>query len=98
MCRYRTCDVHGVLRYSLPRTLLVVVPLAISAGRFHIHTVATPVAATQEVNRCLTLVRIAASRRRDGATTPQRRSPRFSLTHRRSAMTPRVDVDTFTTL
>jgi hypothetical protein len=38
-------------------------PLAVSTGRLHAHTVATPGAVTQELNRCLTIVRVAATRR-----------------------------------
>ena len=35
----------------------------VSAGRLHAHTVAEPGAVTQELNRCLMMVRIAATRR-----------------------------------
>jgi hypothetical protein len=37
--------------------------LATSASRVHGHTSEAPDAVTQEVNRCLNLVRVAASRR-----------------------------------
>jgi hypothetical protein len=41
----------------------MIIPLVICASRVHGHAVETPGALTQEVNRCLTMVRIAASRR-----------------------------------
>ena len=44
-------------------------PLVASAGRVHAHTVAGPGAITQEMNRCLMMVRIAATRR---AASPQK--------------------------
>jgi hypothetical protein len=52
-----------VLRHPIPRSFLMLIPLVICAGRVHGHAVASPGALTQEVNRCLTLVRIAATRR-----------------------------------
>jgi hypothetical protein len=52
-----------VLRHPIPRSFLMLLPLVICVGRVHGHAVATPGAFTQEVNRCLTLVRIAATRR-----------------------------------
>jgi hypothetical protein len=52
-----------VLRHPIPRAFLIFIPLVICASRVHGHAVATPGALTQEVNRCLTLVRIAATRR-----------------------------------
>ncbi len=41
----------------------MLIPLIICVGRVHGHAVPTPGAFTQEVNRCLTLMRIAATRR-----------------------------------
>lgn len=48
-------------------------PLVVSAGRVHAHTVASPCALTQEMNRCLMMVRIAATRR---AGSPQKAAAR----------------------
>ena len=45
------------------RTALILIPLTTSAARLHAHTVQTPVSVTQELNRCLFLVRSATSRR-----------------------------------
>jgi hypothetical protein len=42
----------------------------VSAGRLHAHTVAGPGAVTQEINRCLMMVRIAATRRADPPQKP----------------------------
>ncbi|PYR88114.1 MAG: hypothetical protein DMF84_29445 [Acidobacteria bacterium] len=52
-----------VLRHPIPRAFLMIIPLVICVSRVHGHGVATPGALTQEVNRCLTMVRIAATRR-----------------------------------
>jgi len=45
------------------RVVLIVLPLMTTATRLHAHRLDAPDLATQEVNRCLKLVRIAASRR-----------------------------------
>jgi len=45
----------------------------VSAGRLHAHTVAGPGAVTQEINRCLMMVRIAATRRTE---SPQKQVAR----------------------
>jgi hypothetical protein len=45
------------------RTALILIPLTTSAARLHAHAVQTPLGVTQEVNRCLLIVRTAASRR-----------------------------------
>ena len=45
----------------------------VSAGRVHTHTVAGPCALTQEFNRCLMMVRVAATRR---GATPQKATAR----------------------
>jgi hypothetical protein len=52
-----------VLFKAAARTTLILIPLFTSAARLHAHSIQTPVAATQELNRCLMLVRTAASRR-----------------------------------
>ena len=41
--------------------------LVTSASRVHAHTIEAPDAVTQEVNRCLRLVRLTASRRNQSA-------------------------------
>jgi len=43
--------------------LLILLPLTTTATRLHAHRCEAPDLATQEVNRCLNLVKIAASRR-----------------------------------
>jgi hypothetical protein len=48
------------------RLALILLPLTTTATRLHAHTVAAPDLATQEVNRCLNLIKIAASKRGDG--------------------------------
>ena len=45
------------------RTILMFIPLVICGARLHAGTVGTPAGVTQEVARCLNLVRIAATRR-----------------------------------
>jgi hypothetical protein len=55
--------VRGVLRHPVSRAFLMIIPLVICVGRLHVHAVESPGAVTQEVNRCLTMVRIAATRR-----------------------------------
>jgi len=52
-----------VLYRAALRTTLILIPLITSAARLHAHSVQTPVAVTQELNRCLMMVRTAASRR-----------------------------------
>ena len=52
---------------------MILLPLVVSAGRLHAHTVASPGAITQEMNRCLMMVRIAATRR---AESPQKAATR----------------------
>jgi len=54
--------VRVFLRFAT-RTALILIPLTTSAARLHAHTVQTPVSVTQELNRCLLLVRSATSRR-----------------------------------
>ncbi len=50
-------------RHILSRISLIVLTAFVSVGRLHAHTVAGPGAVTQEINRCLMMVRIAATRR-----------------------------------
>lgn len=62
--------VRRVISRHLPsRVLLIVLPLVVSAGRVHAHTAAGPGAITQEMNRCLMMVRIAVTRR---SASPQK--------------------------
>ena len=48
------------------RLVLILLPLTTTASRLHAHTMTAPDLATQEVNRCLNLIKIAASKRGDG--------------------------------
>jgi len=61
---------------------LILLPLTTTAARLHAHRVDAPDLATQEVNRCLRLVKIAASRRqadrRAAGETSRRWSPPIS--------------------
>ncbi len=50
-------------RHPLLRAALMLMPLLGSTVRLHAHNAETPIAITQELNRCLTMVRIAATRR-----------------------------------
>jgi hypothetical protein len=50
-------------RHPLSRAVLMLMPLVASTARLHAHNAETPIAVTQELNRCLTMVRIAATRR-----------------------------------
>jgi len=50
-------------RHPLLRVTLMLMPLMASTARLHAHSADTPIAVTQELNRCLTMVRIAATRR-----------------------------------
>ena len=50
-------------RHPLLRVMLMLLPLMAITARLHAHTADTPIAVTQELNRCLTMVRIAATRR-----------------------------------
>jgi hypothetical protein len=49
----------------LTRSALVLIPLLLCASRLHTQRAGSMQGMTQEVNRCLTLVRVAASRRGD---------------------------------
>src|SRR3954447_26716048 len=52
-------------RHISSRLFIILLTSFVSAGRLHAHTVAGPGAVTQEINRCLMMVRIAATRRAD---------------------------------
>lgn len=55
----------GGMRLSpMTRCALVLIPLLVCAGRLHARRSAAPEGMTQEVNRCLSVVRAATSRRR----------------------------------
>ena len=53
----------------LTRSALVLIPLLLCANRIHSQRTANLQGTTQEVNRCLTMVRVAASRRRNRKDT-----------------------------
>ena len=56
---------------------IVFVPLLlICAGRLNAQRNATPQGMTQEVNRCLTVMRVAASRRKNGKDDPRQEKRR----------------------
>ena len=69
-------------RYPFVRGALMLLPIVASSARLHAHTVDTPLAVTQELNRCLTIVRVAATRRpvsqsvKGSARTESSRPPR----------------------
>jgi hypothetical protein len=64
--RYLPCPITGTMRLSpLTRSALVLIPLLLCANRIHAQRTANMQGTTQEVNRCLTMVRVAASRRRN---------------------------------
>jgi hypothetical protein len=54
---------RGMTRHTPSRLFLILLTSFVSAGRLHAHTVTEPCAVTQEINRCLMMVRIAATRR-----------------------------------
>jgi hypothetical protein len=71
------CAPRDVLFKAATRTTLILIPLFTSAARLHAHAIETPLAVTQELNRCLMMVRTAASRRgaqHDKHATPPRSS------------------------
>jgi hypothetical protein len=57
-------------RHISSRVVIIVLSSFVSAGRLHAHTVAEPSAVTQEINRCLMMVRIAATRRTAATQKP----------------------------
>lgn len=56
----------------IARVVMFTVPLLTCAGRIHARAVESPDRMTQEVNRCLNMVRVAASRRQARLATPTR--------------------------
>jgi hypothetical protein len=64
------------------RIIVILTPLTITAARLHAHTVVDAVDATQEMNRCLRLVNVAAGKRQssrgshDPAAAASRRAAR----------------------
>ena len=58
------------LGHASSRFFLILLTSFVSVGRLHAHTVAGPGAVTQEINRCLMIVRIAATRRADSPQKP----------------------------
>jgi hypothetical protein len=56
---------RGVTLRPLARSAVLLVPLLVVCGaRLHAQRSATPERLPQELNRCLTLIRVAAARRR----------------------------------
>ena len=85
-----------ILRVS-GKAFLIVVALLVSAAKLHGQRTLTPMAATQELNRCLSVLRVAASRRGSAAPCPRqvRRSadavdmdPKLKASLRRSELQP----------
>jgi hypothetical protein len=69
-------------RHPVLRGALLLLPVLTSSARLHAHSVDTPLAVTQELNPCLTIVRVAATRRpgaqrvKGTRTTPARQPQR----------------------
>jgi len=61
---------------SLARVVLMMMPIVTSAARIHAHVVEAPDELTQELNRCLRLVNVAASRRQTPASSTEPRLDR----------------------
>jgi hypothetical protein len=61
-----------VLRW-LAQATLIMVPIVTCAARIHAHVVDAPDTITQELNQCLRLVNVAASRRLPPANCARRR-------------------------
>jgi len=57
------CDQPAVVFRSFFRFTLICLPLAICAARLHSRGAGSPAMVTQDVNRCLAVARVAASRR-----------------------------------
>ena len=53
------------MRQTPSRLFLILLTSFVSVSRLHAHTVSEPCAVTQEINRCLMMVRVAATRRTD---------------------------------
>jgi len=61
---------------SFARVLLMMMPVVTCAARIHAHVVVAPDAITQELNQCLRLVNVAASRRPTSTTATRPRPDR----------------------
>jgi len=59
---------------GVARIILIIAPIVTCAARIHAHVIDAPDTITQEVNQCLRLVNVAASRR---ATSPISARPRL---------------------
>jgi len=64
---------HAMVRHSSSRIVLIFLTSLASVVRLHAHTVTEPAAVTQELNRCLMMVRVAATRR---TSSPQKADAR----------------------
>lgn len=73
----RLADGMAVGFRSFVRAALMMVPLVSCAARIHAHVLDAPDMLTQDVNRCLSLVRVAASRRQPPANVAATRSSSF---------------------
>lgn len=64
----------------LGQTILIFLPLIICGARLHAGAVGSPTGVTQEVSRCLTMVRVAAARRngQHAASGVERPRPRHA--------------------
>ena len=69
--------------WKFGKAALILVPLAIVGMRLHARANRTPAEVTGEVNRAISLVRVAASKRGSGA--PASQPPRSAAHSRRSA-------------
>jgi hypothetical protein len=65
-----------VVMRKLAKAALILVPLALVGMRLHARANRTPAEVTGEVNRAMSLVRVAASKRGSGASIRNRRDPR----------------------
>jgi hypothetical protein len=65
-----------VVMRKLAKAALILVPLALVGMRLHARANRTPAEVTGEVNRAMSLVRVAASKRGSGAPIRNRRDPR----------------------
>ena len=68
------------------KAFLIVAALLICGAKLHSQRSVTPMAATQELNRCLAFVRAAASRRGSAAPATAQRRKRANAADRRPAV------------
>lgn len=73
-----------ILRASA-KGFLIVAAMLVSAAKLQSEHALTPMGATQELNRCLTCVRVAASRRRSAAPLSKQLRRRNDAADRRPA-------------